>query len=175
MERETVVSRPSPKIKASQTQGREPRPVVRAAIVVALWSLCSTASACEQRPAVIIDTPDGAVSVPVEIADTPAERARGLMYRRDLPANAGMLFVFPKAEVLQFWMKNTPLSLDMIFFDSERRIVGIVERAKPFSTRALGPDTPAQYVLEVHGGFAARHGITTGQQARFVNVPAAVE
>ncbi|GIW43888.1 MAG: hypothetical protein KatS3mg077_1170 [Candidatus Binatia bacterium] len=135
----------------------------------------ATSVACDDKPKVLIETPRGTVAIPVEIADTQEKRTRGLMYRKDLPANAGMLFVFPKAEVLQFWMKNTPLSLDMIFFDRERRIVGIVERAQPFSTRAVGPDVPAQYVLEVHGGFAAQHGIAVGQAATFVRVPPARE
>ncbi|MDZ7379397.1 MAG: DUF192 domain-containing protein, partial [candidate division KSB1 bacterium] len=112
-------------------------------------------------------------TVPVEVADTPEKRTRGLMYRKDLPGNAGMLFVFPEPDVLEFWMKNTPLSLDIIFFDRDCRIVGIVERAVPFSTQPLGPGVPSQYVLEVHGGFARTHGIAVGQRAEFIHVPSA--
>lgn len=122
----------------------------------------------------LIETAQGTVTVPVEVANTPETRTRGLMYRKDLAANAGMLFVFPEPDLLQFWMKNTPLSLDMIFFDRDRRIVGIVERATPFSTRPLGPGVAAQYVLEVHGGFAQAHGISVGQRAQFIRVPPAI-
>ncbi len=163
----------SPKIKALQTQGRAGSIHRCLSVLVVAWPLIATSVACQERPKVLIETSQGLVAVPVEVADTPEKRTRGLMYRRDLAANAGMLFVFPEADVLKFWMKNTPLSLDLIFLDSERRIVGIIERATPFSTRPLGPDVPAQYVLEVHGGFARRHGIAIGQRAQFVHVPPA--
>jgi uncharacterized membrane protein (UPF0127 family) len=171
--REKIGNGASPKIKPWRRQGRGRARAV--SLVAAVVTLVATASnvACDEQPKVLIETPKGTVAIPVEIADTPEKRTRGLMYRRDLPSNAGMLFVFPRSEVLQFWMKNTPLSLDMIFFDRERRIVGIVERAQPFSTRAVGPDVPAQYVLEVHGGFAVQHGIAVGQSATFVRVPPA--
>lgn len=163
----------TPKIKVERTQACH-----RTWSALAFsWVFCVLASAshvaCDEQPKVILHTAKGEVVIPVEIADTPEKRARGLMYRRDLAPNAGMLFVFPKVEVLEFWMKNTPLPLDMIFFDATQRVVGIVERAKPFSTTPRGPGVPAQFVLEVHGGFAARHGIAVGQRAEFVRVPAA--
>jgi uncharacterized membrane protein (UPF0127 family) len=95
------------------------------------------------------------------------------MYRKELPRNAGMLFIFPEEDKLEFWMKNTPLPLDMIFFDRNRRVVGIVERAQPFSTTPRGPGVPAQYVLEVNGGFVAEHGIQVGDRAEFQGIPRA--
>ncbi len=107
------------------------------------------------------------MTVQVEIADTPDTRARGLMYRRDLPADAGMLFIFTTESQQQFWMKNTPLPLDMIFIDKGRRIVGIVPETRPFTTNPLGVDAPSQYVLEVNGGFCARHGIQAGDIVDF--------
>lgn len=172
MERK-IVNGATPKIKPSPTQGRTRfGSLLRVGIALAWLSGAGTV-ACQEHPRVLIETQKGTVAIPVEIAATPETRTRGLMYRKDLPANAGMLFVFPQPDVLQFWMKNTPLSLDMIFFDSERRIVGIVERAQPFSTNPRGPQVPAQYVLEVHGGFAQKHGIQVGQQATFVRVPPA--
>jgi uncharacterized membrane protein (UPF0127 family) len=106
----------------------------------------------------------------VEIADTPDTRARGLMYRRDLGANAGMLFVFPNESDQQFWMKNTPLALDMVFIGKQRHIVGIVPEARPFTTNSLGVGVSSQYVLEMNGGFCARHGISTGDAVEFVRV-----
>ena len=107
----------------------------------------------------------------VEVADTPEERAHGLMYRNDLAADAGMLFIFPHESPQQFWMKNTPLPLDMIFIDGDRHIVGIVADTVPFTTNPRGVELPSRYVLEVHGGFCARHGIATGDSVDFERIP----
>ncbi|MGH7844661.1 MAG: DUF192 domain-containing protein [Candidatus Binatia bacterium] len=103
----------------------------------------------------------------VEVADTPAKRAQGLMYRNDLGEEQGMLFLFPAATNQTFWMKNTPLSLDLLFIGSDLRIVGIVERATPFSPDSLSVSAPSQFVLEVRGGFCQRHGIEAGDAVRF--------
>ncbi len=128
-------------------------------------------AACSQAPQVVIHATSGAVAVNVEVADTPDARAHGLMYRNELSANAGMLFVFPNASEQTFWMKNTPLPLDMIFIGSDRHIVGIVPDTRPFTTNPLGVGTPSQYVLEVNAGFSAKHGITAGNSVDFVRVP----
>jgi uncharacterized protein len=126
--------------------------------------------ACSQRPEVVIHSPTGPVHVRVEVVDTPEARARGLMYRRDLAPNAGMLFIFPSETPQQFWMKNTPLPLDMVFIGQDQHIVGIVADTRPFTTTPLGVAAPSQYVLEVHAGFCARHGIDTGARVDFVRV-----
>jgi hypothetical protein len=131
---------------------------------------CALLAACSQRPEVVIHSARGPVTVQVEIADTPDTLARGLMYRRDLGADAGMLFVFPKEADEQFWMKNTPLPLDMVFIGKQRRIVGIVSEARPFTTNSRGVGVPSQYVLEVNGGFCARHGINSGDTVEFVRI-----
>jgi uncharacterized membrane protein (UPF0127 family) len=108
--------------------------------------------------------------VTVEVADTPAKRSQGLMYRNDLRENQGMLFLFPSASNQTFWMKDTPLSLDLVFIGSDLRIVGIIERATPFSTDSLSVSAPSQFVLEVRGGFSQRHGITPGDVVRFEEI-----
>jgi len=131
---------------------------------------CALLAACSQRPEVVIHSAYGPVTLQVEIADTPDTRARGLMYRRDLGANAGMLFVFPNESDQQFWMKNTSLPLDMVFIAKQRRIVGIVPEARPFTTNSRGVGVPSQYVLEVNGGFCARHGINAGDTVEFVRI-----
>jgi uncharacterized membrane protein (UPF0127 family) len=92
------------------------------------------------------------------------------MYRRDLGANAGMLFVFPNESDQRFWMKNTPLPLDMVFISTQRRIVGIVPETRPFTTNPLGVGIPSRYVLEVNGGYCARHGINTGDTVEFIGI-----
>ncbi len=112
----------------------------------------------------------GPVTISVEVADTPTRRERGLMYRNDLGADAGMLFLFPQDDDLRFWMKNTPLPLDMVFIDASRTIVGIVANTRPFSTQAVGVGKPSRYVLEVHAGYCTKHGITAGDKVDFEQV-----
>ena len=126
--------------------------------------------ACVREPHVVVKTAAGPVRVNVEVANTPQSRELGLMYRRDMAADAGMLFIFPGESRQAFWMKNTPLSLDMIFIDAAHKIVGIVPDARPFSTKSLGVSTPSKYVLEVHAGFCTQHGIAAGDQIELADV-----
>ena len=107
-------------------------------------------------------------AVRVELARTPGQRRFGLMYREHLDQNAGMLFIFPAADKLKFWMEHTEIPLDMIFADASGRIVGIVANAKPFSEQPVGPDAAAIYVLEVNGGFCASHKVRVGDRMSFV-------
>jgi uncharacterized membrane protein (UPF0127 family) len=127
---------------------------------------------CERRAEVVLHGAGGPVRVRVEVVDTPVGRQQGLMYRRELAADAGMLFVFPTDGVQHFWMKNTLIPLDMLFIDRDRRVVGIVANAVPMSTQPVGPDKPCRYVLEVNGGFSARHGVTEGATVELIEVPA---
>jgi uncharacterized membrane protein (UPF0127 family) len=106
----------------------------------------------------------------VEIADTPAKRALGLKYRRDLRLDQGMLFIFPEERVLVFWMKDTPLPLDMIFIDRNRTIVGIVRETQPFSTQGRSVPTPSSYVLEVRGGQSSALKLAVGDTVSFQSV-----
>lgn len=136
-----------------------------------LWLLVLSTAACRAEPRVIIATSEGReLTVPVEIADTPAKRELGLQYRRDLPADRGMIFLFPGESMLSFWMKNTPIPLDMIFIGGDRKIVGIVEQAAPFSLDPRAVPAPSRFVLEVHGGFSKRHGVKAGDSVRFENI-----
>lgn len=133
-----------------------------------LFIFCCGAGACTSSPKVIIHTAAGKeVSVTVELADTPQKRRLGLMYRKDLKDDEGMLFLFPKEEPLTFWMKNTPLSLDIIFINRARQIVGIVKEATPYSEKPLPSGQPAQFVVEVPAGFCQRRGIEVGDRVEF--------
>lgn len=126
---------------------------------------------CRPVPRVFISTKQGnEIKVDVEIADSPAKRALGLQYRRGLREDQGMLFLFPFASVQTFWMKNTPLSLDLIFIGRDRRIVGIIHEAAPFSTATLSVTDPSQFVLEVKGGLSRRWGIGVGDPVRFEHI-----
>jgi uncharacterized membrane protein (UPF0127 family) len=138
--------------------------------------------ACASRPAepaavappprVIVETAAGdRLPVAVELARTDEELTRGLMHRRQLAADAGMLFLFSESGPRAFWMKNTFIPLDMIFIDDGGRVVGLVERAEPLTTSPRDPGVPSRYVLEVNGGWAARHGVRPGDRVRFENVP----
>jgi uncharacterized membrane protein (UPF0127 family) len=119
---------------------------------------------------VVVDTGGRRVSFRVELARTPGEHERGLMYRQRLAADAGMLFVFDRPSLQTFWMKNTLLPLDMIFIGGDRRIVGVVSNAEPLTLTARGVEEPSQYVLEIGGGLAARLGIQAGQPIDLVGV-----
>jgi uncharacterized membrane protein (UPF0127 family) len=109
---------------------------------------------------------DRIVAFTVEIADTPDERARGLMFREFLGQDAGMLFVFDEAAPRAFWMENTPIPLDMLFFDSRGVMCGLVENAEPFTRTQRRSGCEAQYVLEINGGLAAALDIRPGAEIR---------
>jgi uncharacterized membrane protein (UPF0127 family) len=130
-------------------------------------------SACaESGPQVVLHPRTGnPVHVTVEIVATEEKRAFGLMYRKEMPELHGMLFLFPKEQPLSFWMKNTPLSLDIIYINAAHTIVGIAQKTMPFSQKPLPSIQPAQFVLEVNGGFCQRHGITPGDR---VELPASL-
>ena len=102
--------------------------------------------------------------IDVEIAERATDRMRGLMFRERMDENQGMLFVFPAEESLSFWMKDTPLPLDIIFLGADRTIVTIRENTVPFSETSVPSDRPAQYVVEVNAGFAARHRLAPGDR-----------
>ncbi len=123
---------------------------------------------------VIFHTLGGNVPVQVEIADDPLERQRGLMYREQLGTNQGMVFIFPREEVRNFWMHNTLIALDMIFIDAQKRVVGIVENADPRTDTARGVGAASQYVVEVVGGYSRDHRIIAGTKLSFENMPTEV-
>jgi uncharacterized membrane protein (UPF0127 family) len=139
------------------------------ALAIAAIVLMPMLAACDPTPSVAIVAPDHSrrASVKVEIAATADARELGLMYRKHLDEGAGMLFIFPAAEPAQFWMKNTPIPLDMIFADPDRRVIGIVANAEPFSEKNVGGFGPTMYVLEVNGGYVARHHIVVSDQLKF--------
>ena|SRR5208282_1642088 len=126
-------------------------------------------TACSHGPCVDIVAPTGQqrAEVAVEIADSTAKRETGLMYRDHLGEGSGMIFLFPAPNRLDFWMKNTEIPLDMIFADANGRIVGIVANAEPYTETPRGVDADSEYVLEVNGGFAARHHVAPGDKMVF--------
>ncbi|WP_373514069.1 DUF192 domain-containing protein [Persicitalea sp.] len=105
--------------------------------------------------------------IDIEIAENEAEQSKGLMYRPYMPDSVGMLFVFQDSKPLGFWMKNTQIPLDIIYVDSNRKIVSIQKNAKPYSEENLPSLSPAQYVVEVNAGYVDQHGIAVGDVIQF--------
>lgn len=114
----------------------------------------------------------------VELAATPEEQEHGLMDRKSMAADHGMLFAFPDAEPRTFWMKDTLIPLDMVFFDARRRAVTVLGDVPPCKADPcpIYPSTePARYVLELNAGAAAKFGVRKGDVATFINVPPATQ
>ncbi len=110
-------------------------------------------------------------SFAVEVADDPAERAQGLMFRETLPADAGMLFVYEAPKRAQFWMKNTLVPLDMIFADAAGRVTRVHAGAVPGDETPIDGGEGVQFVLEINAGLTARLGLGPGARMRHPAIP----
>lgn len=117
----------------------------------------------------------GPVDINVEVVREPRTRERGLMFRRDMDENHGMIFVFPRPDHQVFWMHNTILPLDMIFIRADRTILGIVKNATPETDDPREVPGDALYVLEVNGGFSDRHHLSANDRVEFTDIPSAIE
>jgi uncharacterized protein len=148
------------------------------AFLLAAGGVLAATACAKELPHVVLAEPGGhqIAAVRVEVADTNVKREVGLMYRKHLDPDAGMVFIFQQPQYLTFWMKNTEIPLDMIFADTSGRIVGIIRNATPFSVELLHVDQMSQFVLEVNGGFCERNGVVPGDYVRFVGfVPHAID
>ena len=113
-----------------------------------------------------IHTRHGVHRFEVEIADTEASRERGLMFRKILAADRGMLFDFKTPQPVSFWMKNTLISLDMVFITGDGRILSIARNAKPMNETPIASGGDVVAVLELRGGRAAELGLEPGDRVR---------
>jgi hypothetical protein len=111
-----------------------------------------------------IATKNGVQVFSVELATTEQEKETGLMYRKELADGKGMLFDFSPEQEVSMWMKNTFISLDMIFIGKDGRILRIAENTEPFSTRIIPSNGPTRAVLEVPAGTAQKYGIRPGDR-----------
>jgi uncharacterized membrane protein (UPF0127 family) len=111
-------------------------------------------------------TAAGVKTFQVEVMRTESDRARGLMFRRYMPEDRGMLFDFRIEQPVMMWMKNTYLPLDMIFISRAGKVVSIAKDAEPMSETIIPSGAPAYAVLELNAGAAARIGLKTGDQVR---------
>ena len=123
----------------------------------------SRVQAASFQPLEIV-TKSGVQVFSVEMATTEEEKTTGLMYRKELPDGKGMLFDFSPEQQVSMWMKNTFISLDMIFIRADGRILRIAENTEPQSTRIISSGGPAKGVLEVIAGTAKKYGIAPGDR-----------
>ncbi len=150
-----------------------------AVFTLAMLSACSPQPATEATPAAVsapamhpvsglpvipltVATPKGKHAFRVEVARSEEEQARGLMFRTELGPDEGMIFPREPADVASFWMKNTPLPLDIIFIGIDHRVLNIAANTTPYSLTPVGADGLTGAVLEIPGGRAAQLGIVAG-------------
>ncbi|MBL1214428.1 MAG: DUF192 domain-containing protein [Ignavibacteriae bacterium] len=103
-------------------------------------------------------------SIDIEIAEDDRGRTQGLMFRKEMKENQGMLFIFTREEYQSFWMRNTEISLDIIFVNSNEEIVTIHKNTETFSDNSYPSTKPAIYVVEVVGGYTSKFGINVGDK-----------
>ncbi|HEY4943382.1 MAG TPA: DUF192 domain-containing protein [Rhizomicrobium sp.] len=141
-------------------------------LVYLLLAQTATSAATPHRlpvEKVVIDTRGGPRAFKMELAADDASRANGLMHRRHLAKDAGMLFDFGKPVMTAFWMKDTPLPLDMLFVRADGTISTVAANAVPFSTAEIVSAEPIRFVIEINGGLARTLGISPGDR---VHAPA---
>lgn len=115
----------------------------------------------------IVQEQDTLAFVDIEIAEDPAERSYGMMYRKEMDPNTGMLFIMDREQRQSFYMKNTYVPLDILYINSAKEIVDIKHNAKPLDESSLPSDRPAKYVLELYGGYCNQNGIAEGAMIDF--------
>ncbi|MBV9991879.1 MAG: DUF192 domain-containing protein [Alphaproteobacteria bacterium] len=126
----------------------------------------ATAACALPTTTLSIDTASGHPSFKVEMANDPASQERGLMYRKAMAADAGMLFDFHKEQMVTFWMKNTILPLDLIFIRADGTISSIAGNAVPYSEAPIPSSEPIRAVLEINAGRAKALGIEPGDRVK---------
>jgi len=142
---------------------------LRLAFIIFLLSIFSSVAASLRKETIEVRAKSGVYEFVVEVAEKAQDRARGLMERTDLQPNGGMLFIFPYSVEQNFWMKNTPTSLDIIFIGSDYKIKSIAKNTKPYSENIIQSGVPAQYVLEILAGKTSELGIEVGD--RIIRIP----
>ncbi len=146
------------------------RDMLRSLVLVLFALFCAVdrrdAAAEEKLEALTIVTKGGKHPFSVEVMRTERQRERGLMYRRFLPPDRGMLFDFKVEKPIMMWMKNTYLPLDMIFVSRSGKVVGLAENTEPLSERIVPSGAPACAVLEVNAGTARKIGLGIGDEIR---------
>ena len=139
-------------------------------VAVVLWVATPAPAACRDD-VVDLRGPWGQARFTVELAITPEEQARGLMFRESLPRGAGMLFLYDRPSRVSFWMRNTLISLDMIFVDATGTVARVHHEAVPLDETPIPGGDGVLAVLEINGGLARRFGIAEGSELRHPRLP----
>ena len=144
--------------------------LMRAILAVTAWALCAASPQAAPRHGSVRFASGRRIMV--DVVNTPAGREKGLMFRKSLPKDYGMLFVFPAEMGLTFWMKNTWVSLDIVFIGADKRITRVHERVRPSTEKTADDEIArvggsAQYVLELPAGAARRYKLKPGQVLDF--------
>ncbi|MEC9022795.1 MAG: DUF192 domain-containing protein [Pseudomonadota bacterium] len=139
------------------------------AIAVFLFSALSSErgsalAASEKLERLVIRVSGREIKFNVEVARTPRQQKVGLMFRRSLPVDQGMLFIYPYKSIVKMWMKNTHIPLDMVFINSKGIVKKIVESTVPFSLSVISSGEGVRAVLELNGGTSNRIGLKRGDQ-----------
>ena len=121
-------------------------------------------AASEKLESLVIRVDGADIKFNVEVARTPSQQEVGLMFRRSLPKDQGMLFIYPYQSIVKMWMKNTFIPLDMVFINSKGIVKKIVERTEPLSLNVISSEETVIAVLELNGGTSNRIGLKRGDQ-----------
>jgi len=130
-------------------------------------------AACSDEGKAVLHTAKGDFAFNVEVVDTDATRAKGLMYRQELAPDAGMLFDFLTERQTAFWMQNTFIPLDMVFISADGIVKTIHVNARPMDTTAIPSEVPVRFVLEIPGGRSEEIGLKVGDRFEHPRVQAA--
>jgi uncharacterized membrane protein (UPF0127 family) len=133
----------------------------------ALMLLAQASLLAASTGTIVLKTETGDHRYNVEVAETNEERAVGLMYRRSLPEDAGMLFIYDRAQPISMWMKNTLIPLDMIFIAADGTVHRIEAHTEPFSTALINSEGDVRAVLEVNAGQASKIGLKPGDKVAY--------
>lgn len=128
------------------------------------------AAAANAEP-LVIHAGGSAYKFEVEVVTTPETRAQGLMFRKAMPTNAGMLFIYPGEQAVSFWMKNTLIPLDMLFVKADGSIAHIAHNAVPMDETPIDSGAAVKAVLEINGGTANALGIKEGDKVDYPTAP----
>lgn len=140
---------------------------VLAACLAAVVFLEPGPAAASEETTLTLETASGTHRYGVEVADTDAERAQGLMFRRSLPPTSGMIFLYDEPRAIGMWMKNTYISLDMIFIAADGTVHRVETNTEPFSTEIIHSGGAVVAVLELNAGEAERIGLKPGDRVVF--------
>ncbi len=142
----------------------KPAAIAALLFVAAVPAARVAAQTAGPREELTVTTSAGPHELQVEIANDDRERSFGLMFRRSMGADEGMLFDFGAEEPASFWMRNTYIPLDMLFIEADGTIESIAERTTPLSDKSVSSKGPVRYVLEINGGRSDSLGIAPGDK-----------